>query len=282
MSRFTAQDVTRIAELARLALTDEERDLYTRQLSDILDYVEQIGALDTTHVPPTSHVLNRPVDRDDEVGGAIVIGERGPLLGRDEVHWDPAGRGQFGDGKGAGPADHQIGPGVGAGHVVDEGHQMCLDAGLLVIGPENFQVLLTGLVHHLGTSVGRQQGQGVVPGLAVKMAIATSMATIMFTSLSSVRAHHRRGAVRWDLVKGLAPGILAMRNIRNSARLIEIPDSTALLALLEQQEGVAGPMLEAAGVKVSGLRADLGEVLQKRVTVQGGGQAAHQFGDLVG
>jgi uncharacterized membrane protein YfcA len=51
--------------------------------------------------------------------------------------------------------------------------------------------------------------RGVEPGMAVKMAIATSMATIMFTSLSSVRAHHKRGAVRWDLVKGLAPGILA-------------------------------------------------------------------------
>jgi uncharacterized protein len=51
--------------------------------------------------------------------------------------------------------------------------------------------------------------RGVEPGQAVKMAIATSMATIMFTSLSSVRAHHKRGAVRWDLVKGLAPGILA-------------------------------------------------------------------------
>lgn len=51
-------------------------------------------------------------------------------------------------------------------------------------------------------------GRGVGPNLAVKMAIATSMATILFTSLSSVRAHHKRGAVRWDLVKGLAPGIL--------------------------------------------------------------------------
>lgn len=51
-------------------------------------------------------------------------------------------------------------------------------------------------------------GLGVAAGLAVKMAIATSMATIMFTSISSVRAHHRRGAVRWDLVKGLAPGIV--------------------------------------------------------------------------
>ena len=51
-------------------------------------------------------------------------------------------------------------------------------------------------------------GRGVAPDLAVKMAIATSMATILFTSLSSVRAHHKRGAVRWDLVKGLAPGIV--------------------------------------------------------------------------
>ncbi len=50
--------------------------------------------------------------------------------------------------------------------------------------------------------------RGVEPGLAVKMAIATSMSTILFTSLSSLRAHHRRGAVRWDLVRGIAPGIV--------------------------------------------------------------------------
>ena len=52
--------------------------------------------------------------------------------------------------------------------------------------------------------------RGVAPALALKMAIATSMATIVFTSLSSVRAHHRRGAVRWDLVATLAPGIVLM------------------------------------------------------------------------
>jgi uncharacterized membrane protein YfcA len=50
--------------------------------------------------------------------------------------------------------------------------------------------------------------RGVEPALAVKMAIATSMATIVFTSLSSVRAHHARGAVRWDLVRHFAPGIV--------------------------------------------------------------------------
>ena len=44
--------------------------------------------------------------------------------------------------------------------------------------------------------------------LIIHMAIATSLATIMFTSVSSVRAHHKRGAVKWTIVKLLAPGIL--------------------------------------------------------------------------
>jgi uncharacterized membrane protein YfcA len=42
----------------------------------------------------------------------------------------------------------------------------------------------------------------------VHMAIATSLATIMFTSISSVRAHHKRGAVIWRIAKLLVPGIL--------------------------------------------------------------------------
>jgi uncharacterized protein len=42
----------------------------------------------------------------------------------------------------------------------------------------------------------------------VKMAVATSLATICFTSLSSVWAHHKRGAVLWPVAFTLAPGIL--------------------------------------------------------------------------
>ena len=72
-------------------------------------------------------------------------------------------------------------------------------AGLLGIG--GGMVLVPFMTYILGT-------QGVAPELAIKMAIATSMATIMFTSVSSVRAHHQRGAVRWDIVKRLAPGIV--------------------------------------------------------------------------
>ncbi len=50
--------------------------------------------------------------------------------------------------------------------------------------------------------------KGFPKDLIIHVAIATSLATIMFTSISSVVAHHRRGAVRWDIVKLLAPGIL--------------------------------------------------------------------------
>jgi aspartyl-tRNA(Asn)/glutamyl-tRNA(Gln) amidotransferase subunit C len=65
MSSLSRQDVQRVAELARLELSQDELDLFTRQLGDILTYVEQIRALDTTGVAPTSQVMNRPVDRDD-------------------------------------------------------------------------------------------------------------------------------------------------------------------------------------------------------------------------
>lgn len=44
--------------------------------------------------------------------------------------------------------------------------------------------------------------------VVVHMAIATSLTTILFTSISSVRAHHRHGAVLWPVVAQLAPGIL--------------------------------------------------------------------------
>ncbi|MDI9330804.1 MAG: sulfite exporter TauE/SafE family protein [Alphaproteobacteria bacterium] len=49
--------------------------------------------------------------------------------------------------------------------------------------------------------------QGVGPQLGVKMAIATAMATIVVTSISSVRAHHRLGKVRWPVAASLVPGV---------------------------------------------------------------------------
>ena len=75
---LTRDDVKRIAALARLELTNDELDLFTRQLGDILTYVEQIRSLDTAGVAPTSQVLNRPVDRDDTPDATL---SRSELLG---------------------------------------------------------------------------------------------------------------------------------------------------------------------------------------------------------
>ena len=52
------------------------------------------------------------------------------------------------------------------------------------------------------------QSRGFPELYTVKMAVATSLAAICFSSLSSVRAHHRRGAVLWPIARVLAPGIL--------------------------------------------------------------------------
>ncbi len=52
------------------------------------------------------------------------------------------------------------------------------------------------------------RGQGFEESLVLHLAIGTSLGTIVATSLSSIRAHHRRGAILWPLVKQLTPGIL--------------------------------------------------------------------------
>jgi aspartyl-tRNA(Asn)/glutamyl-tRNA(Gln) amidotransferase subunit C len=53
---LTIADVERIAALAQLELTDEEKLLFTKQLADILAYAEQVQAIDTSGVPATAHV----------------------------------------------------------------------------------------------------------------------------------------------------------------------------------------------------------------------------------
>ena len=72
-------------------------------------------------------------------------------------------------------------------------------AGLLGIGGGMMMVPL------LTIAFGRQ---GFAPDHVVHMAIATATATILFTSISSAREHHRHGAVLWRVVAGLAPGII--------------------------------------------------------------------------
>ncbi len=50
--------------------------------------------------------------------------------------------------------------------------------------------------------------QGISTEIAAHMAVGTSLATIVFTSLSSIRSHHLHGAVRWDIFKPMTAGIV--------------------------------------------------------------------------
>jgi uncharacterized membrane protein YfcA len=105
---------------------------------------------------------------------------------------------------------------------------------------------------------------GVPADLGVKMAIATSMATIVFTSASSVYAHQKRGALRWDLVKLLAPGIV-LGSLIASAGVFALLKGRWLAAgfgvfvaysavrMLASTKGVADkPMPGPAGITVAG------------------------------
>ena len=51
---LTQQEVEHIAKLARLELSEEQKELYREQLSAILDYVAKLRELDTKDVPPTA------------------------------------------------------------------------------------------------------------------------------------------------------------------------------------------------------------------------------------
>ena len=74
MSKLTVADVERIAALAHLELTDEEKLLFTRQLADILSYAEQLQEIDTTGVPATAHVNTaQRREREDEPHTSLSI-----------------------------------------------------------------------------------------------------------------------------------------------------------------------------------------------------------------
>jgi aspartyl-tRNA(Asn)/glutamyl-tRNA(Gln) amidotransferase subunit C len=69
---LTLAEVDHIAELAKLALTDAERELFRDQLSAILDYAAVLQQVDTSAVPPTASALAlRNVMRDDAVNPSL-------------------------------------------------------------------------------------------------------------------------------------------------------------------------------------------------------------------
>ena len=77
MANITKDEVLHVADLARLRLTEEETVKFTNQLSQIIQYMDQLNELDTTNVTPTTHVAPLTnVMREDEVQ---------PSLERDQV-----------------------------------------------------------------------------------------------------------------------------------------------------------------------------------------------------
>jgi aspartyl-tRNA(Asn)/glutamyl-tRNA(Gln) amidotransferase subunit C len=62
------EQVLKVAHLARLELTPEEEVQFTTQLSDILDYIQQLSELDVTNVLPTTRAIDiSNVTREDEL-----------------------------------------------------------------------------------------------------------------------------------------------------------------------------------------------------------------------
>jgi aspartyl-tRNA(Asn)/glutamyl-tRNA(Gln) amidotransferase subunit C len=72
---LTLAEVDRIATLAHLELTDEERHALAKQLADILAYVEQLQQIDTTGVPPMAHVNAHEAERDDEPRASLAVAD---------------------------------------------------------------------------------------------------------------------------------------------------------------------------------------------------------------
>lgn len=73
---ISIQDVEYVAKLARLALTDEEKETYRRQLSAVLEHARVASEIDTSGVPPTSHTLPLVnVFRDDVAKPSLSVEE---------------------------------------------------------------------------------------------------------------------------------------------------------------------------------------------------------------
>lgn len=64
-SGFSKEQVQAVAALANLELTEQEIELFSRQLGDILKYADHVQQVDTTGVPPTASVAVQQSDRED-------------------------------------------------------------------------------------------------------------------------------------------------------------------------------------------------------------------------
>jgi len=74
--KIRKEEIEHIAMLARLSLSEEEKELFGSQLGSILDYMEQLNGLATEGIEPTSHVLSiQNVMREDIPGASLPRSE---------------------------------------------------------------------------------------------------------------------------------------------------------------------------------------------------------------
>ena len=74
MPKISKKDVEYVARLARLKLSEKEKEAHAEQLNKILGYMDKLNQLDTTHIKPTSHVVEmQNVFREDSVTPSIPV-----------------------------------------------------------------------------------------------------------------------------------------------------------------------------------------------------------------
>jgi aspartyl-tRNA(Asn)/glutamyl-tRNA(Gln) amidotransferase subunit C len=73
MKIISKKEVEHIAELCRIKLSEDEKELFTKQFNDILSFFKQLDEVETDDINPTFHVLNiSNVFRDDEVKPSLT------------------------------------------------------------------------------------------------------------------------------------------------------------------------------------------------------------------
>lgn len=74
--KISEDEVRYVAKLARLDLDDDRIHEMSETLSDILTYMDKLNELDTSDVPPTSHIgKTKTVFREDDVGESLPLDE---------------------------------------------------------------------------------------------------------------------------------------------------------------------------------------------------------------
>lgn len=72
--QISKQEVERVAKLARLEIAEDEKDAFSKQLSSILTYIEELKSWDTTGVEPTATVLEQTnVLREDRAQPSLPV-----------------------------------------------------------------------------------------------------------------------------------------------------------------------------------------------------------------